>query len=299
MTREFIQKRLLCMLVISSLTVLSYAQKLEKSYADVEQMEISVGNGSLTVTKSNNGKVQVKGSYDSDYIELDIKHGGGFLRIEEENKRNNNRGSESEWIVAIPDGIKFKSNVGMGDVDMEGINAKISTNLGMGDLNMEDIEGKVSANTGMGRIKIEDSKGKFELNSGMKDITVRTSEGRFEANSGMGDVTFENVKITGSSSLNSGKGEVHFEIGAKLEGDLSLNTGMGDATLDFNGHKIEGDFEMKCGMKSGRIVAPFKFDKEEKVGWGNNGHIEKVAQIGASDYNIEISVGKGTAKVQK
>ncbi len=122
--------------------------------------------------------------------------------------------------------------------------------------------------------------------------------GEFSQQNQTGDVQFKQVNPTGHSTLNSGTGDVKFIVTGKIAGDLELNSGTGDAVLDFDGQKIEGDFEMKCGIRSGRIVAPFEFDSERQVGQRGNGHIEKAAKIGGADFDVEISTGTGKAEVR-
>jgi len=160
------------------------------------------------------------------------------------------------------------------------------------------MEGRFDVNSGTGGLDIDNAKGKFDLNSGTSHVRVTNSEGKFDANSGTGNVEFRKVKPTGNTVLNSGTGNVEFIISGAIEADLALNSGTGNAVLDFAGNKIEGDFEMKCGINSGRIVAPFEFDSERKIGHRNNGHIEKEAKIGNAAYDLEISTGTGTAKVK-
>jgi myo-inositol-hexaphosphate 3-phosphohydrolase len=80
-----------------------------------------------------------------------------------------------------------------------------------------------------------------------------------------------------------------------------VNSGSGDATLDFGGNKIEGKVIMTANKKNGKIVAPFTFDKTEEVDNGNNDNvrIRKTVQLGTNDIEIKVGTGSGTAEIKK
>jgi hypothetical protein len=80
-----------------------------------------------------------------------------------------------------------------------------------------------------------------------------------------------------------------------------VNSGSGDATLDFGGNKIEGKVIMTANKKNGKIIAPFTFDKTEEVdnGSDSNVRIRKTAQLGTNDIEIKVGTGSGTAEIKK
>ncbi len=285
-------------ILFAALPTLIFAQNLDKSYKGVEYLEISSLTGDITIKKGNTSEVQVKGEWKEDKVRVNVNYDGKTLTIEEKKVRNNLNGTTSSWVLMVPDNLDLDVNSGTGDLAISGVKADLDANSGTGDITIEDMEGRFDVNSGTGGLEIDNAKGKFDLNSGTSYVRVTNSEGKFEANSGTGNVEFRKVKPTGNSTLNSGTGDVEFVISGAIEADLALNSGTGDAILDFAGKKIEGDFEMKCGINSGRIVAPFDFDTERKVGHRNNGHIEKAAKIGKATYDLEISTGTGTAKVK-
>lgn len=285
-------------ILFAALPTLIFAQNLDKSYKNVEYLEISSLTGDITIQKGKTAEVQVKGEWNEDKIRVKVNYDGKTLTIEEKKVRDNVNGGASNWVLMVPDNLDLDVNSGTGDLAISGVKADLDANSGTGDISIEDMEGRFDVNSGTGSVDIDNAKGKFDLNSGTSYVKVTNSEGKFEANSGTGSVKFSRVKPTGNSTLNSGTGNVEFVISGEIEADLTLNSGTGDAVLDFAGNKIEGDFEMKCGINSGRIVAPFKFDSEQKIGHRNNGHIEKAAKIGKAMYDLEISTGTGTAKVK-
>lgn len=279
-------------------TVLINAQNLNETYDGVEFLDVSTVTGDITIKKGNSKTIKVKGEWDTDEVKVRVSHTGKSLTIEEKSLGNNTDSDASNWVLMIPDGLDIGMNSGTGDLDISGVNGDLEANTGTGSIQVADMEGRFDVNSGTGSIDINNAKGRFRLNSGTSDVVVMNAEGRFDANSGTGDVEFKMVNPTGNSTLNSGTGDVEFVVAGKIAADLALNSGTGDATLDFHGNKIDGDIEMKCGLRRGTIVAPFDFDTERKIGYGNNGHIEKTVTIGSGEYDVEISTGTGTAEIK-
>lgn len=296
--KKVLNQLVLFAILFAALPTLISAQNLDKSYKNVEFLEVSSLTGDITIKKGNTSEVQVKGEWNDDKIKVDIDYDGKTLTIKEKKRRDNLNGTTSNWVLMIPDNLDVGVNSGTGDLVISGVKADLDANSGTGDISVEDMEGRFDINSGTGGLEIDNAKGKFDLNSGTSYVRVTNSEGKFEANSGTGNVEFRKVKPTGNSTLNSGTGNVEFIVNGGVEADITLNSGTGNAVLDFAGNKIEGDFEMKCGINSGRIVAPFDFDSEQRIGNRNNGHIEKAAKIGKATYDLEISTGTGTAKVK-
>ncbi|MEM1121557.1 MAG: hypothetical protein AAGJ18_13995 [Bacteroidota bacterium] len=274
------------------------AQSHNETYKDVEMLDISTITGDIIIKKGSTNEVSAKGKWDDDQIRVKVDFDGTSLRIEEKKRGNNVDGHASTWTLMVPDGLDLEVNSGTGSLSIAGVEADLDANSGTGSISITDMEGRFDVNSGTGDLELENVKGKFDLNSGTGDVMVMNGEGKFDANSGTGDVKFKKVQPTGHSTLNSGTGDVKFVIVGDIKGDLELNSGTGYAVLDFDGQKIEGDFEMKCGIRSGRIVAPFKFDSERQVGHNGNGHIEKSAKIGNADFDVEISTGTGKAEVK-
>lgn len=282
------------------LVAVSFSQNIDESYNGVESIEINIAHGDLNIEKSKDSKVYLKGKYDNETIEVEISFRNGRLVIKEDGRNRKNNGSAaSDWNLNIPNGLEISSNVGKGDIEIAGVDTDLESNLGMGDCYLTELKGDIDVNTGMGNIRVKDSDAKFKLNSGMKDIKINNSKGEFKANSGMGNVKLDNVTLTGPAKLNSGMGNVELVLGNEPEGDIELNSGTGNAIVDFNGNELSGEFEMKCGIKGGDIVAPFDFSETKTVGSKNNGHIEKYTKIGSSNNYIQISTGTGTAEVKK
>ena len=176
----------------------------------------------------------------------------------------------------------------------------MSSNTGSGDIDLYEVNGEFKFNTGSGDVHLENANGDFRLNCGSGDIRMKDVTAIISANVGSGDITAREITLDGGSSFNSGSGTATVVLAVSPKYDISVNSGSGDATLDFNGNNISGYVEMKANKKNGRITAPFAFDREEEIKQGGGQTvIKKTAQIGSSDVRIKVGTGSGTASIEK
>lgn len=293
-------KLITLMLAMVPMIVLAQEQKIERTFDGIEEIEISVGPGDAIFEKSPDNKVYLTVTHNIDDYQPSIEQRGDRLRIREDNKRGNWRGSAT-WRFKVPDNTEIDFNTGSGDFEILGLTAEISVNSGSGDLNFRDFNGEAKGNTGSGDVNFEDVEGEFRMNTGSGDVEGDKVRGYLSCNTGSGEIEIKGLTLTDNSSFNSGSGNVELSLAAPLDYDLSLNSGSGDAVLDFNGNKIEGLIVMKANKRNGRIVAPFKFDKEEEEDNGGryNVTIKKTAKIGNKDVRISIGTGSGTAEIEE
>lgn len=288
---------LICLLPLISLA----QQKVEKTFSGIEEIDISVASGDAVFKKSNDDKVYLTLTHDMDDYNPKIEQRGDKLRIEEDRDKNGRWSGRVLWEFQIPDDMEIEFNTGSGDAEFSNLTVDSRINSGSGDLEFSDVKGEVRGNTGSGDINFRNSSGDFKMNTGSGDIDGRNLSGYMTMNSGSGDVQISDLTLEDASSFNSGSGDVEISLASSLDYDISVNSGSGDAVVDFQGNKIEGLVVMRANKRNGRIVAPFKFDKEEEVdnGGRNNVTIKKTAQIGSKDVRISISTGSGTAEIEK
>ena len=148
-------------------------------------------------------------------------------------------------------------------------------------------------------MSVSQASGEVELNCGSGDISLDNINGEIAANTGSGDVAAKSVILADESAFNSGSGDVYVSLTESLKHDISVNSGSGDAVLDFNGNAINGTVVMTANKKNGEIHAPFPFDKEEEI--DNNGHttLKKTAKLGDGSVDIRIGTGSGDAKISE
>ncbi len=304
-----------------------YGQKtINKTFSGIEDIRINIASGNGIIKKGNSDEVKVtlEYTYDDDDYEPSFDQNGSTLRIREEfdrGRRNWNIRGKSKWTLEIPDGLMVDMNTGSGNIEITGLKVELDANSGSGNVDVENItgdtrlttgsgniyarnmNGRLKANTGSGTIRVSDVDGDTNLSTGSGNIRASRLKGGLEMTTGSGNVDALGIIVTDYSRFFTGSGNVDVELGGEPNSDIELNTGSGNATLDFNGVTIEGRFTMEASSKNS-ISAPFSFDKEydEESGSGwrsRNKRYVKEAKIGSKDIRIDISSGSGSARVRK
>lgn len=296
------------------------AQKsVSKSFTGIKKVTMNTASGSCKIRKSSDAsvKVSVDFTYDETSYDPQMEQEGDRLVIKENFNRNSNSG-RSQWTVTIPDDMQFSFSTGSGDLDIADLsmdmrartgsgnltftNVKgiLDGNTGSGDIELTNASGDLRVNTGSGEIRVEKSSGDLDLNCGSGNIRMTDNQARISANTGSGRIRATNIRLNGSSSFNTGSGSAEVTLGASPKYDISVNSGSGDATLNFNGNDINGQVVMRYNKRNGNIEAPFAFDKTEEIeNGGNNITIEKSVTKGNGTNRIRVSTGSGTAALRK
>lgn len=299
-------------------TSLAVAQEktVEKTYDNIDKIELKIISGNLKIGASTSDQVQVSGTYNDQQLSVKLTNASGKLVIEEKSKQYRMNESSS-WTLLVPNDISIRSNSASGNVAVQDIEVNLHSNTGSGNyafssvkgylqlntgsgnVSIDGSDGEFSCNTGSGNIGVEGSRGSLGLNTGSGQITLQDSGGSISANTGSGQVKGKNMTITGSSSFNAGSGNVMVSLSSPPRASLSVNSGSGNATLDMNGASFDGQLVMQCNEKNGSISAPFTFDEEKVIENGKNKTLRKMKQFGNSSTRIQVSTGSGNAKVSK
>jgi hypothetical protein len=291
----------------------------DQTFDNVKKIELEMLVGSVKLVPSKSKQVRVKGYYDENDYQVKVEQSGNKLTIFEKNKRNNTS-SSSEWELEVPEGIELNSNQVSGGLSVQGIAAEIDGQSASGSLLLEDYKGEISWNTGSGRLEVANSSGRItfntgsgnvetttftgkgQFNTGSGNIMISRSSGGFSANTGSGDVEAEDLEIIENSSFNTGSGDSSVKLGKVTKGNISVASGSGDASVDFNANAFKGVLTMKCSKRNGSIKAPFAFDKEteeEPQGRGNDTKLVKIKRFGNSGVDIKVLTGSGKATVRE
>jgi len=78
-----------------------------------------------------------------------------------------------------------------------------------------------------------------------------------------------------------------------------MSAASGDVTLDYNGNPIRGYFEFTARKHSGRISAPFKFDKVEEYEQSGQTYEQKSFTREKDSPKIYLSTSSGRAALKK
>lgn len=314
------QKILILVLILAVSVGLQAQEKtINKSFEGVEEIKINTASGDCRIVKGSGNKVEVTlvHSYDDDVFEAIFEQDGSTLNIKEKFKSNTSSHGSSDWKLTVPENMKvnfntgsgdldatklaidIKSNTGSGDIHLDNVSGKVKVNTGSGETNVDYFDGELTVNTGSGDVDLDDSKGTFKINVGSGDIDANKLTGEFSINVGSGDIDASDLSLTDASSFNSGSGDARVVLKTELKNDISINSGSGNATLDFNGIGIAGDITMKANKKHGDISAPFEFDSVTEEERGDQTIVTKTAKIGSSNVKIKVATGSGRATIEK
>lgn len=291
--------------------------QLNKTFSGVKRIQINTASGDCTIGKASSSSVTVDLShtYGNNY-NPEIRQDGDRLVIKEKFRSNSSKG-ESLWKLSVPDGVEvdfatgsgnlkvtdlamdLKVNTGSGDISVQRLKGDLRGNTGSGHITLTETNGEIKVNAGSGDIEANKVTGELSLNCGSGDISIMESQASFSANTGSGKIKGTNLILTGSSRFNTGSGNAQVVLASAPAHDISLNSGSGDAILDFKGNKIEGLVVMKANKKNGVIKAPFEFDKTEEIEQGGGQVvIKKTAQRGTSEVKVSIGTGSGVAQIK-
>ncbi len=316
---KYLKNSLFAIALVSPL--LSLAQKEQtKSFTGIKLIKMSNSSASCKIQKSTDQTVTVKlrYTYDDNDVENTMDQDGDRLVIRETFHANNVRGN-SEWTVSVPDGMTIKYTTGSGSIEANNLKLDLNATTGSGSFTLNKVSGIVNANTGSGDIEldgfngelyvnvgsgsatIDNSSGDFDLNCGSGNIYVNQSRAAFKLNTGSGRVLAKGVNLTGASRFNSGSGNATVVLAAAPQHDIMVNSGSGDAELNFNGNAIAGEITMEASKGHGTITAPFEFDKTEEIGRGDKDNItvRKTAIKGKATNKIRVGTGSGDATLKQ
>ena len=306
----------LALLLASSSLLVAQQKTIERSYDDVTKIDLDLISGNINIGLSDDGNVHLKGVYYPNKGEVSVTNSNGKLYIKEESK-SGYMDRPATWTIMVPNSIGIRSRTASGNVEVDGValnlhsntgsgnfdftNFKgfVQINTGSGNISVIDSEAEANCNTGSGNIQVSGSSGDLGLNTGSGNINLARSAGSIRANSGSGQVIGKEIRVTGHSSFNTGSGSAALSLAAPPSGDVSVNAGSGNSTLNMNGFKFQGELVMQCNKKNGSISAPYSFDQEKVISSGRNQMVRKTKKFGNSGPQIQVSTGSGRAKVSK
>ncbi|MEM9857892.1 MAG: DUF4097 family beta strand repeat-containing protein [Bacteroidota bacterium] len=318
MTRTILS---LTLILISS--TLSFSQKeISKTFSGIEKINVNTASSDCILKKASGNSVQVELNHNySGGYEPEVYKEGNRLYIKERFERNSSSRGSGTWTLTIPDDMDIRFNSGSGSLEASNLNLELDMNTGSGyielttvqaelrfstgsgDISLSQVNGEFDASTGSGNFRVTEAEGDFRLSTGSGNVRLREVTASVNANTGSGDVRAENMTLTGRSIFSTGSGDAIVTLNSPLKYDISVNSGSGDAEVDFSGNTISGLVEMTANKKNGRIAAAIDFDKVEEVDQGSGKWsqkvIKKTAKLGNEDIQISIGAGSGTARITK
>ena len=131
------------------------------------------------------------------------------------------------------------------------------------------------------------------------EINISDSKGEFTLGTASGDIEASNMEFTAESSLSTASGEISVELAKSLTYDMTLSTASGNVDLDYNGNDVKGFFEFTARKDKGKIVSPFKFDKEEVIEKNGKEYDKKSFTKGGVSPKVYLKTASGTVRLEK
>ena len=261
---SFLISTISCCIILCSFSQL-YGKEIKKTYANKEHIDLKAILGSCKVIKSEDDNIHINliYSFKDEEFHPDFSESDEKLSLGEKFSTKNPTG-ESLWIISIP------------------VNTKINFKSGTGNFSAEGVESDIKVETGTGQ------------------ITINEVSGNFDVSTGTGLIEIKDIVVEGKSKFNSGTGSVSVTLARSSDHDLSINSGTGNATLDYQGNPLIGFFKFGAVQNRGRIISPVKLENEYKIPNGNLYNEIKTFRIDSKDEpRINIITGTGLAKLIK
>jgi hypothetical protein len=232
------------------------SQKLNKKTWKFPQKDTlfleTMGSTKVFISDSNSGQIEISLQHmakPDEHFELNENQTSVIIKEDilnyDSRRPTQTYFEEWIWIINVPDGTYIKCDGSSGDFEVKNFNGFFKADYGFGRFVFDNVNGNIEMSLAQLYAQIHDSKGSFNLNSAG------------------GSIRATGLTITGNSSFSSGMGSIKISLDRAPEADLYLSSSFSKAQVRFNGHPVIGYFEFIAMADEGRIISPFKFDKEE------------------------------------
>lgn len=266
-------------------------ETLRVIYPDDEVIYEGMGRGSNT-----NLRVRDDGTFGG---------GGGGERVR---IRGSGRGLEAwaDLVVEVPAGRSLSLNVAAGDVELDGVDGRISVDTGSGQVTATDMRGALSIDTGSGGVRVTGMGGDLLVDTGSGSVVVRDVAGRdVTVDTGSGRVTGSGIRAD-ALRVDTGSGSI--ELDDVTSADVVLDTGSGSVDIGLTRDIDRLDIDTGSGSVTVRAPASLGADVEVDTGSGGidvdfavqvrtvrRDHLE--GRIGDGQGRIRIDTGSGSIRL--
>jgi DUF4097 and DUF4098 domain-containing protein YvlB len=168
--------------------------------ATVISTRYKIGEGGLQIEQHQNG----------DIVEITVRYPHHGITFDIGNHR-------VDINIHMPREGKVDLHTGDGKIEISNFKGEMNLRSGDGSQNIQAVDGKLRASTGDGHITAE---GRFD------ELELKTGDGHVDARAGAGSA------VAGEWKLETGDGNVTFEVPGNLAADVALHTGDGHIDLD-------------------------------------------------------------------
>jgi hypothetical protein len=274
-------------------------KEVEKTYTNKDEIAIDVSPMSrYTITASSDQNVHIHVRYaDDPTVQYTIDETDRALRLGDKDlnyhpKRPTPR-DKYQWKLELPK------------------NMKVTCYGGIARLNVDSFDGSISVATGIGQMTFKRSRGMFNISTELGDIRFDQCEGTFNVSGVQADIGALRIVIEDESKFLTNGGDIKVVLAKTPRHNITITTGTGRGLLDYNGNTIVGSFKFSAEKGKGRIVSPYRFEKQttyrddlkiirdQKDEGKKVDYLLKEQVIGSSSPEILIKTIRGSAVLSK
>lgn len=241
-------------------------ENFDFSKSEIKSLELvnNAGNSLITTNESSETKIEIeKKSFHNDKCDLITKVEGSNLIIKSETKKLTLTDSSCivNFKILIPKTTTLDIKSGSGDVDVKGIESRISFAIGSGDIT---IDGKVPS---------------------------------LKGSAGSGDIEISGVN--GATDIKAGSGDIDLKFAGKFSSEVNVKTGTGDIELNFSDSDIKGKIEASTGTGDATVYFPQNSKIKSQLSTGLGHLVNELGNNQKADVNLSLKSGVGDIKVLK
>lgn len=212
----------------------------------------TMGSTKVFISGSNSGEIEIKLRYTAkpdEKFELKERQEAVYLKEYilnyDSHRPTLTYFKEWTWTINVPSGTYIKCNGGSGEFVVKDFNGFFKADYGSGRFIFDNVEGDIDMSLAVLYAKIHNSKGSFNLSSAM------------------GSIRATGLAITGKSCFSTGMGNIKISLDHTPAADMYVASNFNKARVNFKSLPVTGYFEFIAMADKGRIISPFKFDREE------------------------------------
>ncbi len=297
---KMIASVIVVMLLLGAVQAL--ADEIVREFDPKARVIIETVSGDVEIRKGGSDKIKVVVDANvrpRDSFEPIFRDRGRSLRLEERIYESNS--GRITWTLTVPNGTEIKFNSASGNMTIEDIEGEFSGSTASGDYNIYSCKGIFDLNTASGDYTLEDCSGEFDINSASGDFSIRhiKIDERSKINTASGDITGRDVLVNGYCDFGSASGDVKIVLGESPKDDIKVGSASGDASLDYNGNKMVGFFEVSAKRRNGHIRSDLDFDNEEEYRKNGQWYVRKTVKLNDNEPLITVGTASGRAELKK
>lgn len=329
--KSFFPVLILAVFLVS--TAAAENKEIKKTFPAKKVVKISTITTNCVVSKGKSGEITVQLSYNDagTFFKPIIEEETDSLLLREKIPAS----GSAVWKVVVPDNTEIDFKSATGSFLAKGLQGNISAATAAADISVSTCRGKLILKDASGEVKVEDHQGDVNINAVSGDIRLKkiAGETRIKSLSGdieaqdlegtvdlkftsgdiginkaaaavvascvSGDLDVSDIVLTGESSFKVVSGDIYLKLSKSLEHDLTLDSASGNVVLNFNGNPVKGHFEFRARAEMGKIISPFKFDKEEETYEYGKKYLIKSFKRGGAAPKIILKTATGRAILEK